>query len=523
MELLATAMQPVLNREQMRRYDALAVSEGKLPGIVLMENAGRGAFAGLQQLLTQSGQNRCNVLIVCGPGNNGGDGYVVARHLLAGHTAQVSVKVLIIAERSQIQGDARTNLECLLALAADTVTFCPAGDAELRTALADAHFVVDALFGTGLSRPLDGKMLQAVHLINASAGVRIALDVPSGLDCNTGQELGACVRAHHTFTFAYPKPGLLTPGGKDRAGTLHRVGLGLPDADILQKTGRTASLLGKNDIQSILARRQASTYKHRAGDILAIAGSTGKTGAARLAAHASLRAGAGLATICTWHDAMPALATEVAEIMLQPLAEQSIAGDLAQALSRRHAVLIGPGFGTGNAAMHALDFVLVNASVPLVVDADALTLLSLHPHLQKRVPKSAVLTPHSGELARLLQTTPQKIEADRYAAVAEAAGRLGCTVVLKGAHTLIADQGQIVVSPWANPVLATAGSGDVLAGAMTALAAQLKPFDAAVTAVYLHGLAADIWSTARHADRGMLAGDIADTLPEAIARLVSGA
>jgi len=366
-------------------------------------------------------------------------------------------------------------------------------------------------------------MLQAVHLINASAGIRIALDVPSGLDCNTGQELGSCVRAHHTFTFAYPKPGLLTPQGKDKSGQLHTIGLCIPDSAILARTGQTAALLSAEDILRLLPTRQASTYKHRAGDILVIAGSPGKTGAAKLAAHAALRAGAGLATICTWQDALPALATEVKEVMLSALSDTNIPEDLARAMAKRHALLIGPGFGTGNTAHTALEYVLKRASVPLVIDADALTLIANNPELAGLIPHNAVLTPHSGELARLLQKTPREIEADRYAAVAQAAARFRCTVVLKGAHTLIANTEQTIVSPWANPVLATAGSGDVLAGAMTALAAQLKPFDAAVTAVYLHGLAADIWSTARRADRGMLAGDIADTLPEAIARLVPGA
>ncbi|HMV34828.1 MAG TPA: NAD(P)H-hydrate dehydratase [Turneriella sp.] len=520
MGLLATAMQPVLNRDQMRRYDALVISEGKLPGIVLMENAGRGAFECLQRLLAGHVAGLPHVLIVCGPGNNGGDGYVVARHLLALRNMQATVEVLILADRSQIQGDAAINLESLLALAPATVRFCAPTSPQLEEALARADFVVDAIFGTGLSRPVAGEMLQAIERLNHATAVRVALDVPSGLDCNTGQQLGGCVQAHHTVTFGYPKPGLLTPQGKDKSGELHSVGLGIPDSTILAQTGQAAALLSGDDILPVLSPRHASTFKHRSGDILVVAGSVGKTGAAKLAAHAALRAGAGLATTCTWQEALPALASEVTEIMLSALSETRITEDLALALAKRHAVLVGPGFGTGEAARHALQYILENASVPLVIDADALTMVAQHPELAERIPPNAVLTPHSGELARLLQTTSQQIEADRYAAVASAAEKFRCTVILKGAHTLIGTAQQIVVSPWANPVLATAGSGDVLAGIITALAAQIEIFAAAKAAVYLHGLAGQIWSNTKRADRGMLASDIADTLPEAIARLL---
>lgn len=513
-------MQAVLNREQMRRYDALAISEGKVPGVILMENAGRGAFEHLRHLIETLPAKRPHIAIVCGPGNNGGDGYVLARHLLAPPATRATVQVLVLADPSQVKGDAKINLETLLALAPDTVSFCTPTAGQFVAAMAKADLVVDALFGTGLSRPLTGDMLQVIQCMNQSAALRIALDLPSGLDCDTGQTLGDCVKAHHTITFAYPKPGLLTPSGKEKTGELYTVGLGFPDATILAHTGKTASLLCAEDMHATLSARKASNYKHRSGDILVVAGSPGKTGAAKLAAHASLRAGAGLATICTWPEAMPALAGEVTEIMLSPLSENRIVEDLVQAMAKRHAVLIGPGFGTGDAALQALEYVLKNVQVPLIIDADALTLLSLHPGLAECIPRNAVMTPHSGELARLLQKTSQQIEADRYNAVSEAAAKFRCTVVLKGAHSLVADSQQIIVSPWANSVLATAGSGDVLAGIIAALAAQIEPFEAATTAVYLHGLAGQIWSDNKRADRGMLAGDIADTLPEAIASLV---
>lgn len=513
-------MLPVLNREQMRRYDALAISQGKLAGVVLMENAGRAAFEYLRRLVQRHSALNPRIAIVCGPGNNGGDGYVLARHLLAESALRASVQVLVLAEHIQIQGDALSHLASLLALAPQTVRFCAGADELPDSSLAQADFIVDALFGTGLSRPLGAPMLGVIARINSAAALRVALDVPSGLDCDTGCALGGCVQAHHTVTFAYPKPGLLTPAGNERSGKLVTVALGLPDEQILSLSGKTAQLLCDDDIRPHIVRRLAGNYKHRSGDILVLAGSPGKTGAARLAAHAALRAGAGLATICTWQDALPALATEVAEIMLAPLRAAQLQQDLAQALARRHAVLVGPGFGTGIEALEALDCMLTSCQTPLVLDADALTLLAQNPQLARRIPRQTILTPHSGELARLLVKSSAAIEADRYAAVSDAARRFGCIVVLKGAHTLIADDEHILVSPWANPVLATAGSGDVLAGAMTALAAQMGALQAAMAAVYLHGLAGQIWSEARRADRGMLAGDIADALPGAIARVM---
>jgi NAD(P)H-hydrate epimerase len=513
-------MQPVLNRQQMRRYDALAISEGKIPGVVLMENAGRGAFEYLRQLLASKPAQNRRVVIICGPGNNGGDGYVLARHLLARPDLGASVQVFILGERAQIRGDAAINLEILLALAASAITFCAPTAPLPVSALEKADIIVDALFGTGLSRPLTGSMTETISRINQAAAVRVSLDLPSGLDCDTGVPLGACISADYTITFAYPKPGLLTPLGRDKSGELYTVGLGIPDQSILAQTGITAHLLSADDIRPALLPRKASTYKHRSGDILVIAGSPGKTGAAKLAAYASLRAGAGLATICSWHEALPALAVEVSEIMLTPLSETRIADDLARALDKRHAVLIGPGFGTSEAALRALEYVLQHARAPLVIDADALTLIALHPHLAELIPQNSVLTPHSGELARLLQKSPQQIEADRYSAVRDAAHRFGCTVVLKGAHTLIADKVGTAVSPWTNPVLATAGSGDVLGGVMAALAAQMELPAVVKSAVYLHGLSGQIWSERCRADRGMLARDIADALPEAIARLM---
>lgn len=512
-------MQPVLNRQQIREYDRQAMSTGKVQGVVLMENAGRGAFEIITRLMALRSGAHKRIVIICGGGNNGGDGFVVARHLKATFATQVSLQVFVLAAAEQIKGDARTNLNVLIALAPDCLRFVTAIDDALHREVMAADAVIDALFGTGLSRAVTGIEEQAIGLMNAAPGHRFALDIPSGLDCDTGQALGTAVVATHTISFAYPKPGLLTPNGKEHCGQLHIAALGLPDAAILSATGSTAWLLTAPDIAALVKARGATTYKHRSGDVLLVAGSTGKTGAARLAAHAALRAGAGLATVCTWSEALPALAAEIKEIMLAPLERAKISASLSAAAARRDAIVIGPGLGLDADARVALEWVLAESSVPVIADADALTLIAQNPQAATQRKGPLILTPHSGELARLLSVTAAEIEQDRYAAVASAAEKFQCTVVLKGAHTLTANGNEIRVSPWANAALATAGSGDVLAGLTAALACHEEAFAAATAAVFLHGLAGEIWSQRHSADRGMLAGDIADLLPDAFAQL----
>lgn len=516
---LLSPMQGVLNRDQMRRYDELAIAQGKIPGVVLMENAGRSACEYLLQILLDAPARKTNIVVVCGPGNNGGDGFVLARHLMAKKPAEWALRVLALCSAEDFRGDAAIHLAVLRALVPEIVAFVETPDAVFQETIAQADVIVDAIFGTGLNRAVAGKFHQAIEIINAGNALRFSLDVPSGLDCNTGCTLGVAVKAQHTITFAHLKPGLLTPAGSEIAGKLRTIDLGFPDQEILRQCGQTASLVEAGDVSEWLCPRGKDTHKYRAGNVLVIAGSPGKTGAAKLAAQAVLRAGAGLATICTWSELLPALAGQVLETMLLPIERKNIAASLESALRKRHAIIIGPGFGLDDNARKALTFVMQNTEVPLVIDADALTLLAENPHLAAHLPTRAVLTPHSGELARLLQVSADTIEQDRFGAVRKAAEKYGCVVVLKGAHTLIANQEQILVSPWANPVLATAGSGDVLAGILAALLVHLKPLQAAAAAVYLHGAAGALWQRSQRCDRGMLASDLLQFLPTAWAEL----
>lgn len=498
-------MRYILSREQIRAYDRLATERFKVPSLLLMENAGRGAGEIIRKLVAAT--ERPRIAIVCGTGNNGGDGFVVARHLYN----DAEVRCLLIGERSNIKGDALVNFEAMLACG----TIAAKAD-DLGRELASADVIVDALFGTGLSRPLDTAMAAIVDAINAAAAIRIALDLPSGLDADTGRILGRAVKADHTITFAHPKPGLFTPEGNIHAGLIHCVALGVPDEQILRLTGFTARLIEPQEVAKNFPPRDAKTYKHRAGDVLVIAGSPGKTGAAKLVAEAALRSGAGLATICTWSEALPAFEKEVKEIMLMPLDSPD------KALERRGSAVIGPGFGLGEKAASMVRKILTAAEIPLVIDADALTLLGADLPALKNAAAPKILTPHAGEAARLLGSTSAEVEADRFGSALKLATQTGAVVVLKGAHSIIAaPDGLLFVSAEANPVLATAGSGDTLAGIIAAFAANMTTLDAAVAGVYVHARAALAWREKTQSDRGMLASDIAALVPDMLGLIQS--
>lgn len=502
----------LLSRVQMRAYDALAMAECKIPGVILMENAGRGAADKIRQLLVKTAENP-RIVILCGTGNNGGDGFVVARHLVADRRIRAVVTIFVHGVRADIKGDAKSNLDILLALGQQVNFSDDFSLPDFVTELNRATLAVDALFGTGLSRPLGAETQSFVGEFNRFAGPRVALDLPSGLDADTGQVLGHALRATHTVTFAHAKPGMLTPKGSEHCGEITVVHTGHDDARILGQTGSAATLLTDATVAAWLSPRNKGTFKHRSGDTIVFAGSPGKTGAAHLAALAALRSGAGLVTIATVPAAMNAIAQSADEIMLHALPETATQTDLKTLLKKRSSVALGPGFGLGPEARLLSERLWHECEITLTVDADGLT--NIAGISAAKYPR--ILTPHSGEMARLLGLNSAEVESDRYAAVRMAAKRYNAVVVLKGAHSLIATpDGEIRVSPWANPALATAGSGDVLTGIICALAADLKPFEAASAGVYLHGLAAHFWCAENRADRGMVASDVIALLPRAL-------
>ena len=505
-------MIPVLSRDQMRAFDAYAIATCHVPSIVLMENAGRGAADVIVKEPSPNG-----VVVVCGTGNNGGDGFVVARHLLA---RGVRVEAWLVGDTARMSEDTRKNHDAWLGVGGHVQPVDPAkGVKELEDAIAAASVVVDALFGTGLDRPIVLPLSQVVEAINSTLARTVALDLPSGLDAETGRVLGIAVRADVTVTFAHYKTGILTPGGARRCGRVHVVDIGVP-ASLIVHTGQAAEVVERADVARWMGRRPADAHKHSVGHVAVFAGSPGKVGASLMVAAGALRAGAGAVTIATWEEAAHALEARVVEAMTTRIGKDP--ASIERALAGKHAVVIGPGFGTGDDAEAVLAHVLGAYEGPVVLDADAITIIARTPELLERAKRTPVLTPHSGEMARLLGTKARDVEADRFAAARTVAAKTRAVVLLKGPHTLIATPaGRVVINPSGNPALATAGSGDVLSGILGAISCNAQAFESASAAAYIHGAAADAWQTAHGgADRGMLATEIAEHVPGVVAGLL---
>ncbi len=506
-------MTPVLSRGQMRAFDAHAIEACRVPSLLLMENAGRGAADVAVSELLGGDASGARAVVVCGTGNNGGDGMVIARRL-AVHGAKPVVFLAGIA--AKLTPDARANCDAWRGIGGDVVEIPEGPTADLAGALSSADLVVDALFGTGLTRAIDGHLADVVRAMGGGAAPVLAVDLPSGLDADTGVVLGVTVRADVTATFAHRKLGLLTPSGARWAGRVVVVDIGVP-ASLAAQLGPLRHLVGMiepRDLGAWTSARAPGVHKNAAGHVLVVGGSEGRVGAPQLAARGAMRAGAGLATIATWPAAAASIDGQILEAMTLRIEPGKIGDAIDGAVAGKQAVVVGPGLGVGDDGRAVVERLLAAWHGPLVIDADALTILASRP----RVPDRAVwpiLTPHPGEAARLAKTTAQAIEADRFDSARGLASSTGAVVVLKGAHTVIAaPDGAMAVSPVACPALATAGSGDVLGGVIAALACSLAPFEAACAGVLLHGLAGEAWARAHGgADRGLLASEIADAIP----------
>jgi ADP-dependent NAD(P)H-hydrate dehydratase / NAD(P)H-hydrate epimerase len=513
-------MIPVLSREQIRALDRHAIEKCSVPSLVLMENAGRGAAEAIARELAGAGSSR--LLVVCGGGNNGGDGFVVARRLLASGR---DVRVFLVASKQKLSGDARANHDAWCGIGGTVTEIAGDGDLPKIEAalgeLGDADVVVDALLGTGLDRAVEGRLASVIQRINTATARRIALDIPSGLDANTGAVLGTAVRAHVTITFGHLKLGLFSSNGAEHAGHVHLVDIGVPAALHLA-IGHAAVVVESADVAAALGPRSLATHKGSAGHVLVVAGSVGKTGASLLVARGALRAGAGLATIATFPEAADTLDRRVFEEMTARIDRDRLEQSLDEQLERADVVAIGPGLGHDPDARRAVDHVVLGWNGTKIVDADAITHFRGRASELRRAPGSLVLTPHPGEMGRLLDRSSADVEHDRFAAIARAVELTGAVVVLKGPRTLIGAPDQVpVVNRAAAPVLATAGSGDVLTGIVAGFACSLEPREAAFAAVHVHGLSALHWSKRTGADRGMVAREIADGVPEVLASLAA--
>lgn len=500
----------VVSAEQMRSIENRVFNEYGLPSNVVMEIAGR-QVAVLARRLHQE-KHPGNIVVVCGKGNNGGDGLVAARWL---RHWDVPVQAVVWSAFDDLPPDAQHALHAARMIGVQILM--PAQAAE---ALHNAGLVIDAVLGTGSLGSARGLAAEAIKLINQAGRPVLAIDIPSGISTDTGKAEGPAVRADYTFTFGLPKLGLFQFPGADLAGKLTVVDIGLADAAI-EAEEIDVELTLTADVKSWLPSYSRNAHKGTRGRVLIAAASRGMTGAAALAGEAALRVGAGLVHVAAPESSQPVVATLRPEFMTLAFPESAFGGFaeaaaepfLARA-ARADALAVGPGMGTDPEVQAFIRKVVANAPAPLVIDADGIKAFSGRPEMLAEAPVPLVLTPHPGEMAHLLGISLEEAQSDRFSTVRLAAKMTKAVVLLKGAYTLIAEPGGVVwINPTGNRALGTGGSGDVLTGIIAGLLAQgMGAQEAAVTGAYMHGMAGDRLAAAEGED-GVLAGDLADELP----------
>src|SRR5437870_2418453 len=508
----------VLNSTQMRDADRRTIEEIGIPSLVLMENAGRQAVAAMEAVYTDLLDRQ--IAVLCGRGNNGGDGCVVARTLVQ---RGADVSVFLLGRVADVRGDARTNLEILGRLGVTVVEVADSQAWELHfSEVSDCSLIIDAVFGTGLNAPISGFIESVVADVNASGIPIVSIDIPSGLSADSAEPIGPSMHASLTVTLAAPKLPLVLPPGEAHAGSIVIADIGVPSAVIEGLDGPRISLLTRSSMRDLVAPRAPDAHKGDYGHVLIVAGSRGKTGAAHLAAVGALRSGAGLVTVATPARCQATLASMGPEYMTEALAEDDD-GLAAEGVERVLEMARGPGLGQTARAREFVQQLVDRASMPLVVDADGLNAFAGDPdRLTGREGRDVIITPHPGEMARLVGMSTDEVQASRLDIARNFAVAHHVYVVLKGHRTLIATPDeQVFINPTGNPGMATGGTGDVLTGMIAAWLAQLLDAEAACKlAVYLHGMAGDL-AEADEGEVAMTSADLAGHLGDAIMELTA--
>jgi ADP-dependent NAD(P)H-hydrate dehydratase / NAD(P)H-hydrate epimerase len=514
----------VVTAQQMQALDRKAIEEYGIPGIVLMENAGRGAARAIREAFPDLPDR--TVAVLAGKGNNGGDGFVIARDLL---NDGIAVEVFLLADPEDLRGDAAVNGRVYFKMGGKFTSLTSVEAFErLKPGLGRFSLFVDAIFGTGLSSEIRGLPKEVIDEVNRLGKPVVAIDVPSGLDASSGRPLGATVRADFTLTFGLPKTGLLTPPGTDYAGEVRVIDISLP-RPLVEREPITIHLVEAGEIRGLLSPpRPRNAHKGDFGHLLVLAGSPGKTGAACLTCEAALRMGAGLVTLGIPESLNPILEAKLTEAMTEPLPETGgktlglAAYDRILALCEgKRAVVIGPGLGTTEETRTLVLRLLKAIDLPVVLDADGLTALASAPDgFSSLENPRLVLTPHPGEMARLLGITAGAVQADRIGLATGFARDRRVHLVLKGYRTLtVTPEGEVYINPTGNPGMATGGTGDVLTGMIGSLLCQgIDVADGVRAAVYLHGLAGD-QAAAEMGERSLVAGDLIRSLPPVLQSL----
>jgi hydroxyethylthiazole kinase-like uncharacterized protein yjeF len=511
----------VISAESMRTAERLTIENYAVPGLVLMEAAGRNCA---EVILSEFGcEKGRNAVVIAGKGNNGGDGYVVARYLAE---RGWKVRVFVLARREEIGGDAKTNLDVL---DKDVVAFCPdAGELAMHSdLLRSADVIVDAIFGIGLRSEVTGVHADAIDLVNSAPGRVVAVDIPSGVDSTTGRILGVAVRADMTVTFAFAKTGHILYPGAEYTGRLKIVEIGLPEEAAAAVDG--FEFLDEAAVRPLARKRERNSHKGDYGHCLILAGSSGKTGAASLAANSAVRTGSGLVTLAVPASLNPILEVKTTEAMTLPLEDFGngwLSGDLSvrveSALDGKDSVAVGPGIGRNPETARLVRRLVEEVEIPMVIDADGLNAVSEDVSvLLRRKSGDVVLTPHPGEMSRLSGMSIADIEADRIAAARNFAEKYGVHLVLKGVRTVVAaSDGRVAVNGSGNPGMASGGMGDVLTGIIVSLLGQsYTAYDACRLGVFIHGLAADLVAEEK-GEAGICATDVQEHLPWALKKLI---
>jgi hydroxyethylthiazole kinase-like uncharacterized protein yjeF len=514
----------ILSATQMREADRQTIEDVGIASLVLMENAGRQVVSAIESAYDDRLSGR--IAVLCGKGNNGGDGFVIARTLAQ---RGVDVSVFLLASVAQVKGDARVNLDILGRLGIGVMEVNDEQQWELHASeVQRCSLIIDAIVGTGLGSPLAGLLDTVVADVNVMGIPIVSVDLPSGLSADTPHLIGQCISAAMTVTLAAPKLPLILPPGEDHAGEVVIADIGIPYDVIDGVEGAQIELLTPEQIRLIVQPRPADSHKGDYGRVTVVAGSRGKTGAAHLAGLSALRSGAGLVTIATPACCVPIVASLAAEYMTEPLAETP-AGEVAESAVdqvlglRQDVIACGSGLGRSAPAAAFVRELVERSPVPLVLDADAiLAFEGDHTRLMGRDERQIVITPHPGEMARLIGRTIEAVQADRVAIASEFASTHQVYVVLKGHRTVIAaPSGAVAINPTGNPGMATGGTGDVLTGMLAAWLAQLLDAEAACRlAVFLHGAAGDL--AAGHEGRvSMIAGDLIGHIGPALNQLMA--
>ncbi len=514
-------MQSVVKSEEMKKIDVLASKKLSIPSIILMENAGRCFVEIMQKSYGTLSQK--NILIICGKGNNGGDGFVIARYLLK---EQANVTVILMEKESLIQKDAKINYEILKKHGFENLTLISEKNKNYKKQRWD--FIIDAIFGASFQGKLQGKYFSIVQWLNKQSAKILSVDVPSGVNATTGEVKGIAVQAHHTITMAAPKVGFFLNNAPNYIGKLDIADIHIP-SNIISKNFSNIFMIEECDVTSSLSKKLRTAHKYSVGKVLVLAGSKGFSGAALLASQSAMKTGCGAVVLGVPSTIFPAISKRTLEVMpfeLSSTKEGTLSENQIPELQKKifwaDVVLIGPGLSQNSETQKFIYQLLSTISKPIVLDADGLNAIANNINLLlTRKTSSLILTPHLGEFSRLVKMDVNEIQKNIIAIAKKFAAQYNVVLVLKGPHTLIANpKGKLYINSSGNSGMATAGSGDVLSGIIASLVAQGNDIlTASINGVYLHGKAGDL-AKDQIGERGMIASDIMTYTPVAIMQLL---